>query len=152
MAGTLRQATRADIPAIHAVRMSVRENRLARSSAITERDYVEHLETVGCGWVIEVAGQIVAVAVGNAQSGNIWALFVHPDFERRGFGKRLIDTAVDWLWSQGLTRLWLTTEPETRAQSFYESAGWMNVGTTEHGEVVFELGTPSAWPSKIPPQ
>jgi N-acetylglutamate synthase-like GNAT family acetyltransferase len=150
MAGTLRQATRADIPAIHAVRMSVRENQLTRS-VITERDYVEHLETVGRGWVIETAGQIVAVVVGNAQNGNVWGLFVHPNFERRGFGKRLLDTAVDWLWSQQLTRLWLTTEPATRAQSFYESAGWMNVGTTEHGEVRFELGAPGEWQSKIPP-
>ena len=129
--------------------MSVRENQLTRS-VITERDYVEHLETVGRGWVIETAGQIVAVVVGNAQNGNVWGLFVHPDFERRGFGRRLLDTAVDWLWSQGLTRLWLATEPATRAQSFYEAAGWMNVGTTEHGEMRFELSTPSAWQSKIP--
>ncbi len=144
MAGTLRQARRADIPAIHAVRMSVRENQLT-SGAITENDYVLHLESVGRGWVIETAGQIVAVGVGNAQSGNIWALFVHPNFERRGFGRRLLDTSVEWLWSQGLTRLWLTTEPATRAQSFYESAGWLNLGTTEHGEVRFELSTPNAW-------
>lgn len=150
MAFTLRRATRADVPAIHAVRMSVRENELTRS-VISERDYVEHLETVGRGWVIEAAGQIVAFVVGNAQSGNIWGLFVHPDFERRGFGRRLLDTAVDWLWSQGLTRLWLTTEPATRAQSFYESAGWMNVGTTEYGEVRLELSTPSAGKSKVLP-
>lgn len=149
MAGTLRQATRADIPAMHAVRMSVRENQLTRG-VITERDYIDHLETVGRGWVIQTADHIVAVAAGNAQSGNIWALFVHPDFERRGFGRRLLDTAVDWLWSEGLDRLWLTTEPGTRARSFYESAGWMNIGTTDRGEVRFELRRPSAWQAKIP--
>ena len=148
MVGTLRQATRADIPAIHAVRMSVRENQLTRS-VITERDYVEHLQTVGRGWVIETAGQIVAVVIGNAQSGNIWGLFVHPDFERQGFGRRLLDTAENWLWSEGLTRLWLTTEPATRAQSFYESAGWMNVGTTDHGEIRFEVSVPSARQSEV---
>lgn len=141
MAFTLRQATRADIAAIHAVRMSVRENRLTRS-VITEGDYIEHLETVGRGWVIESAGEIVGVAVGNAQSGNIWGLFVHPDFERRGGGRRLLDTAVNWLWSQGLTHLWLTTGPATRAQRVYESAGWINAGMTEHGEIRFELNRP----------
>ena len=94
MARALRQASRADIAAIHAVRMSVRENQLTRI-VISERDYVDHLETLGRGWVIEEAGQIVAVVVGNARSGNIWGLFVHPDFERRGCGKRLLDTAVD---------------------------------------------------------
>jgi GNAT superfamily N-acetyltransferase len=143
MAWALRQASRADIAAIHAVRMSVHENQLTRS-VISERDYVDHLETLGRGWVIEEAGPIVAVVVGNARSGNIWGLFVHPDFERRGFGRHLLDTAVDWLWSQGLTRLWLTTAPGTRAQGFYEAGGWTHAGVTEHGEIRFELSRPSA--------
>ncbi len=150
MACTLRRATRADIPAIHAVRMSVRENQLT-GGVITERDYVEHLEALGSGWVIEAAGEVVAFVVGNAQSGNIWALFVRPDSERRGFGRRLLDTAVAWLWSQGLMRLWLSTEPATRAQSFYESAGWVKAGMTGHGEIRFELGRPSAGQSNVPP-
>ena len=122
--------------------MSVRENQLTRS-VISERDYVDHLEALGRGWVIEVAGQIVAVFVGNACNGNIWGLFVHPDFERRGFGRRLLDTAVEWLWSQGLTRLWLTTAPGTRAQGFYEAGGWTHAGVTEHGEIRFELNRSS---------
>ena len=138
MTWAFRQAARADIAAIHAVRMSVRENQLTRS-VISERDYVDHLETLRRGWVIEVAGQIVAVVVGNARNGNIWGLFVNPDFERRGFGRRLLDTAVEWLWSQGLTRLWLTTAPGTRAQGFYEAGGWTHGGVTEHGEIRFEL-------------
>jgi GNAT superfamily N-acetyltransferase len=142
MTWALRQAVRADTAAIHAVRMSVRENQLTRS-VISERDYLDHLETFGRGWVIEVAGQIVAVVVGNARNGNIWGLFVHPDFERRGFGRRLLDTAVEWLWSQGLTRLWLTTAAATRAQGFYEAGGWTHAGLTEHGEIRFELDRPS---------
>lgn len=138
MAYSLRQASRADIVAIHEVRMSVRENQLTRS-AISERDYIDHLESMGRCWVIEVADRIVAVVIGNAHNGNIWGLFVHPEFERRGFGRRLMDIAVDWLWSQGLTQLWLTTEPGTRAQGFYEAAGWRRATVTEHGEIRFEL-------------
>lgn len=136
--GELRQASRADIAAIHAVRTSVRENQLTRS-VISERDYLDHLETLGRGWVVEVTGRTVAVVIGNARDGNIWGLFVHPDFERRGLGRRLLETAVAWLWSQGLTQLWLTTAPGTRAQGFYESAGWTHAGNTEHGEIRFEL-------------
>ena len=138
MAHVLRQASRTDIAAIHEVRMSVHENQLTRS-VITERDYIDHLETLGRGWVIEIGDRIVAVVVGNACNGNIWGLFVRPEFERRGFGKRLLDTAVDWLWSQGLTQLWLTTAPGTRAQGFYEAAGWTPVAVTDHGEIRFEL-------------
>ena len=138
MAHSLRQASRADIAAIHQVRMSVHENRLTRS-VISERDYIDHLETLGRGWVIEVGDRIVAVVVGNAHNGNIWGLFVHPEFERRGFGRRLLDTAVDWLWSQKVTQLWLTTAPGTRAQGFYEAGGWKRAAVTEHGEIRFEL-------------
>jgi GNAT superfamily N-acetyltransferase len=136
---SLRQASRADIAAIHQVRMSVRENQLTHSGAISERDYIDHLETLGRGWVIEGGDRIVAVVVGNARNGNIWGLFVDPEFEQRGHGRRLLDTAVDWLWSQGLTQLWLTTTPDTRAQGFYEAAGWRRAGMTEHGEIRFEL-------------
>jgi GNAT superfamily N-acetyltransferase len=140
---TLRQAVRDDVGAMHAVRMSVLENQLTRSH-ISHDDYIEHMEVLGRGWVIDVAGRIVACGVCNARTGNVWGLFVLPDFERCGFGRRLLDTTVDWLWDQGLDRIWLTTQPGTRAQHFYETAGWANVGITEHGEIRFELRRASA--------
>ena len=120
MDAVLRQAQRGDIAAMHRVRLAVRENRLT-SAAINEAHYVPAIEQWGRGWVIERQGQVVAFAIGNAQNGNIWALFVEPAHERRGYGKRLHDAMVQWLWSQGLSRLWLTTEPGTRAQRFYGS-------------------------------
>ena len=134
----MRQARREDVPAIRRVRMSVRENRLV-SGVITEVQIREALETSGRGWVIEVDGEIVAFAIGNATNGNVWALFVHPDHERRGYGRRLLDTMVAWLWSQGLQRLWLTTDPDTRARHFYEAAGWRFAGPANHGEIRLEL-------------
>ncbi|HKO67780.1 MAG TPA: GNAT family N-acetyltransferase [Burkholderiaceae bacterium] len=118
--------------------MSVRENQLTRS-VIAGSDYIDHLETVGRGWVIEEDSRVVAVAVGNACNGNIWGLFVRPEFERLGLGRRLLDVTVDWLWSRGLTQLWLTTAPCTRAHGFYEAAGWRHAGVTEYGEIRFEL-------------
>lgn len=123
------------------VRMSVRENVLV-STVITEADALEAIELLGRGWVVESRGEIVAFAVGNSKNGNIWALFVDPDHERRGYGRQLHDTMVDWLWSQGLGRLWLTTDPGTRAERFYEAAGWKRTGMTGRGEVRFELTAP----------
>ena len=134
----LRQAVAADIPGIQRVRHSVRENRLV-STAISDEQVREAIELTGRGWVIEFAGDVVAFAIGNATNGNIWALFVHPDHERRGYGRLLHDTMVDWLWSQRLARLWLTTEPNTRAQRFYEAAGWLRMGPTSSGELRYEL-------------
>ena len=124
---------------MHRVRMSVRENILV-STVITEADTRGAIEVTGRGWVIELDGQIVAFAVGNAQTGNIWALFVHPDYEKRGYGRRLFDEMVSWLWSAGLQKLWLSTEPGTRAERFYNAAGWKYTGRTERGESRFELG------------
>jgi GNAT superfamily N-acetyltransferase len=137
----LRQAQRADIGAIQRVRRSVRENRLV-SSVISDADVQEAIEATGCGWVIEANGEVVAFAIGNATDGNIWALFVDPAHERRGYGRRLHDAMVHWLWSRELRRLWLTTEPSTRAERFYTAAGWRRAGVTEVGEIRFERDRP----------
>jgi GNAT superfamily N-acetyltransferase len=134
----IRRAVAADVPAMQRVRMSVRENRLV-STVITEADTRRAIEELGRGWVVEVDGHVIAFAVGNVTTGNIWALFVEPGHERKGYGRRLHDEMINWLSAQGLKLLWLTTEPATRAEHFYEAAGWMNVGKTEKGEVRFEM-------------
>jgi GNAT superfamily N-acetyltransferase len=134
---SLREARREDIAAMHGVRTSVRENRL--TTRISEADYIPAIEVHGKGWVVEERGAVVGFAVGDARNGNIWALFVHPDHERRGYGRQLHDAMVSWLWSRGLERLWLTTEANTRAQSFYEAAGWRRAGETVQGAIRFEL-------------
>jgi len=134
----LRQAEARDISALQRVRASVRENRLV-STVITDEDVRRAIEETGRGWVVEADGEVVAFAIGNATDGNVWALFVHPDHERRGHGRRLHDAMVAWLWSRGLERLWLTTQPGTRAEKFYAAAGWVRTGLASRGEVRFEL-------------
>ena len=123
---------------MHRVRLAVRENRLT-SSAIGEEHYVPAIESTGRGWVAEEHGSVVGFAVGNAITGNIWALFVDPEYEGRGHGRRLHDVMVEWLFLQGKERLWLSTDPHTRAQRFYESAGWSLVRLDPDGEALYEL-------------
>lgn len=123
---------------MHRVRLAVQENRLT-SSVVTEDDYLPAIETTGRGWVIEAQGLVVSFAIGTSTNGNIWALFVDPGHERQGYGRRLHDTMVEWLWSQGHETLWLTTAPGTRAQGFYQTAGWQCIGSTRSGELKFEL-------------
>lgn len=144
-----RVATRADIPGMHRVRLAVRENRLT-TSAVTEESYLPVIEITGRGWVVERDGEIAGFAVGNAETGNIWALFVHPDHEGQGIGRALLDTMVEWLFDQGLTRLNLTTEPGTRAQRFYEDSGWSHAGYDAGGDVIFELFRPGVRPAILP--
>lgn len=137
MQSTLRQARRSDVQDIMRVRHSVKENRLV-SRVISDDEVVEAIEVSGRGWVVEVDGRIVAFAIGNAKTGNIWALFVEPEHEGQGHGKRLQAEMTAWLWSQGLKRLWLSTSPGTRAERFYELTGWQRQGLTSDGEVLFE--------------
>lgn len=139
---SIRQARSSDAAAMHRVRMSVRENRLT-SVVLSEIDYVVAIEERGFGWVVERDGAIVAFAVGDSVSGSIWALFVEPGNEGRGYGRRLHDTMVEWLWEEGHDQLWLTTEPGTRAERFYQRAGWEGIGAVAGGEVRFELKRPN---------
>ena len=138
----LRQAAISDIPGMHRVRLAVRENRLT-SSVIGEADYLPAISSTGRGWVVESQGRVLGFAVGNAQTGNIWALFVDPQYEGQGHGKALHAAMLDWLWSQGLQKLWLTTGANTRAARFYERAGWQLAGELVGGELRYEITRPT---------
>jgi GNAT superfamily N-acetyltransferase len=132
----IRIATRADVPEIQRIRAAVRENRLV-SRRIGDEEVIEYIERHGRGWVAVRMGTICGFAIGDARDGNIWALFVDPDCEGLGAGRLLHDTMVDWLFAQGLQRLYLGTEPATRAEGFYRCAGWTQLGIA-HGEQQFE--------------
>lgn len=134
----LRQAHREDIRDMHRVRISVRENRLTLA-VITEADYLPYLQDHGRGWVVETTGTVRGFAIGDARDGSVWALFVDPEHDRRGYGRQLHEALVSWLWAQGHARLWLTTDPGTRAERFYQAAGWQRAGATAGGELRFEL-------------
>jgi GNAT superfamily N-acetyltransferase len=136
-----REARRDDIAALHRVRMAVRENRLT-STVLAEDDYIRALEPPSRTWLVAADGDVVAFAAANAATGNIWALFVDPDHEGRGYGRQLHDAMVAWLWEQGTTRAWLTTTPGTRAHRFYEAAGWRLAGAAAGDEILFELSRP----------
>ena len=63
----------------------------------------------------------------------------YPAHGGQGYGRRLHDAMVDWLWSQGARQLWLTTEAGTRAQRFYEAAGWRFANQAVNGELRYKL-------------
>jgi GNAT superfamily N-acetyltransferase len=135
----IRLAQLDDIGGMHRVRLGVLENVLHDHSLVTLDDYRLMLETRGRGWVYERDGQIRAFGVADQAARNIWALFVAPGFENQGIGRTLLSTMVDWLCKQGGEPIWLTTEPHTRAERFYRTAGWREAGITSTGEIRFEL-------------
>jgi len=141
--GVLRQATRDDLAGIWRVRYAVVENTLT-PGRIGDDEVVGQIETTGRGWVVEEGGEIVAFAIGDATGANVWALFVDPLAEGRGHGSRLHDTMVEWMWTRGLSALWLNTGATTKARGFYERRGWRCVGPSGGGEVRLELTNAAA--------
>ena len=110
MSAILRQAVRNDLPDLSRIRLAVAENHFG-SLTLPDDQVIEALETTGRGWVIELDGVVVAFTIGDALTGSIWALFVDPPHRGRGYGRRLHDTVVEWLWSQGHDRVWLNAQP-----------------------------------------
>ena len=138
MVAVLRQALASDIPGIWEVRYAVTENTLA-PGRIPDEEVRREIEDTGRGWVIEEGGVIQAFAIGNAEAGNVWALFVLPRAQGLGYGGRLHDAMVAWLRANGSSPLWLTTGASTKARAFYERKGWQHVCEAEAGQVRYEL-------------
>ncbi len=134
----IRVAVESDIPEMHRIRLSVRENRLSDPQLIRPDDYRRMLAELGRGWVAELDRELAGFAVADRTRANIWALFVDPAHERRGVGRALHSAMLDWLFSCGVEKAWLSTEPGTRAERFYQACGWRHVDT-KRGEAIYEL-------------
>jgi GNAT superfamily N-acetyltransferase len=135
----IREAKIADIPAMHRIRMAVKENVLTNPLAVQEADYVPYLSHPNKGWVCEIADQIVGFSIVDTEEREVWALFVNPLFEGRGIGARLHDEMVTWYFSQDKTELILGTEQGTRAEGFYLHKGWDAIGQKFNGEIIFKM-------------
>ncbi|WP_162427681.1 GNAT family N-acetyltransferase [Pontibacter pudoricolor] len=134
-----RKATIADIPGMSWVRMAVKENILSNPALVTPESYREMLEEKGAGWVCEIEGAIVGFAIVDLSDANIWALFMDPNHEKKGIGKKLHNLMLNYSFEQGIGKLWLSTSPGTRAETFYCKAGWQPKGLTRRGEIRFEM-------------
>lgn len=134
-----REATTDDIPQMHAVRVSVKENILPDPQMISAKDYEEMLLEKGKGWICEINNTIAGFAIVSVTDRNVWALFVHPAFEKKGIGKNLLEIMMNWYFSQTDKTIWLGTAPGTRAETFYRKAGWVQTGVRPNGEIKFEL-------------
>ena len=139
----IREAELKDIPQMQVVRNLVKENQLSNPALVTDNDVEDYIRKRGKGWVCEIDDELVGFAIADLIDNNIWALFVHPDFERIGIGKNLHDEMLNWYFSQTDKDIWLGTAPNTRAELFYLKAGWKVTGM--HGkEIKYEM-TKDEW-------
>ena len=134
-----REANVEDIPALSEVRFSVKENVLSNPDRITHETYHEYLSDVGKGWVCELRGQVLGFSVASLEDNSIWALFVMPEHEGKGIGKRLLKLATDWLFEKGAPSIILSTTIGTRADRWYEMRGWTREEVRPDGEVQYRL-------------
>jgi GNAT superfamily N-acetyltransferase len=144
----IRTALITDIKGIQMVRRSVHENMLSAEHLITDEDCKTFISQRGKGWVADVNNSIQGFAIIDLKKDNVWALFVHPDFEKKGIGKQLHNIMLNWYFRQGKVRVWLSTEQQTRAEHFYRLQGWREVGIQSNGELRFEM-TVDQWTSSV---
>jgi GNAT superfamily N-acetyltransferase len=143
-----REAQAPDIPQIQMVRNLVKENTLSDPGLVTDEDCENYLLNRGKGWVCEIENRIVGFAIVDVVDHNVWALFVHPEFEKKGIGGKLHDAMLNWYFNKTNDAIWLGTAPNTRAEKFYREAGWEETGTHGKGEIKFEL-TAGNWKRNI---
>jgi GNAT superfamily N-acetyltransferase len=137
MPGTIRRATDADRDRISEIRFAVKENILRDRSRVTYDMITWFLETPGI-WLWEEDGKVLGFSAADIRDGTIFALFIDPAHEGRGIGRVLFAKALDSLREAGHTTGSLTTQPGSRADRFYQKAGWKVIGTSERGERIFE--------------
>ncbi len=134
-----REATIDDIDGLSLVRLAVTENVLSNPRLITKQDYADYLTINGKGWLCEIENQIVGFAIVGLLQKNVWALFIRPNFEKKGIGKQLHDFMMRWYFLQTDATIWLSTEKNTKAEKFYKKQGWTAVGMYNEYEVKFEM-------------
>ena len=133
-----RQAIPEDIPQIQIVRNSVKENQLSNPNLIPDELVEEFITKRGKGFVCEIDDIIVGFSIVDFVENNVWALFLLPEFEGKGIGKKIHQLMLDEYFSKTKETIWLSTEANSRAETFYKKQGWKNAGF--HGnEVKFEM-------------
>lgn len=140
----IRKAKPDDLARLLEIRSSVRENPEDPLRPMPAEWRLAAIERGAC-WVCWVDKVISGFVQTGSDPAMIGGLFVHPEFEGQGIGRKLLRHAVAQLHAGGASDIWLSTLPGTRAARLYESEGWTVSGGT-HPEVTYRLGarqTPS---------
>ena len=140
----IRIANADDVLAMFELRTSVHENHMSMEQLaaldVTPETLPGMLTGSGRGWVIHDNGTLVAFAMADASDSTVFALFVRPGHESRGYGRHLMKEAETWLHAEGCHEAWLLTDasPAVRSNGFYRHLGWIDSGIQPEGQVLFK--------------
>ena len=144
----IREAEPSDIADMLTIRLAVVENAISperlAALGIAEDSLRERLATNFSGHCAVIGDRVIGFAMADLESGAVWALFVRPESEGLGAGRRLLDAALERIWGCGHRRAVLSTDPGTRASAIYRRAGWRAMGSNELGETVFVFDRPGS--------
>ncbi|WNK42143.1 GNAT family N-acetyltransferase [Pantoea agglomerans] len=129
MSINIRPAQFSDVDGIFSVRTSVTENHLSleemRIMGITESVVGDMIKNDHCAWVACDNDEIIGFSMILTDKGCLYGLFVLPEYESRGIGRRLTMLAEQELFRHHEIA-WLETEENSRAAKFYMQLGWGN--------------------------
>lgn len=139
----IRIANITDVTELFRVRLSVNENKATMAAlakyGVTPESLPGMLLDKGRGWVAEIDGIIRAFAMADASKSTVYALFIEPDFERQGIGRKLMEEVEEWLTEMGCEQIWLETDRNSRvrANGFYRHLGWTESNIQPDGQARF---------------
>ena len=135
----IRQAKTSDIMHMQLIRNAVKENVLSDPALVPDVDVENYLNHRGKGWVCFDEERMAGFCIADLIDNNIWALFVLPDMEGKGIGKKLQTIMLDWYFSQDKSTVWLSTQKDSRAERFYRLSGWHEEGPYGKNEIKFSM-------------
>lgn len=122
--------TKDHLPYVYEIRFSVEENILLAHQIqyLLRKQAIEDIEQGG-GWICKVGHDYAGFGFGiYANEPLIGGLFVKPEYQSRGIGSRILENITNWHFENGNNVVYLTTDPGSRAEAFYERRGWVKLG------------------------
>lgn len=151
----IREATTTDIKDIFRIQRAVSENRMDRKMlelfGITSDSLARILTIDGKGWMASVHGRSAGFSLVSIPQRELAGLYVLPKFEGIGIGTCLMQTAMDWLWHQGITEVTIDTDDnaDTRANFLYQRFGAIRTTPAHVGHWRYLLRLPAQKSRKI---
>jgi GNAT superfamily N-acetyltransferase len=134
----IRKATRADVDACWEIRRASVMSECSRlypvdqleewTGGVASRAFASAVEE--CFLVATVDGLVVASGMISLVTGKIDAIFVHPDFMKRGIGAAMIGHLEELACSERLPAL--TLDSTLNAAPFYRALGFVGEAVTQH--------------------